>query len=128
MNKPKRRAPLPDTRCKNNGYPVFSFKFSDPNKYTLFDWDIEELPQFFQFLKKVEERTWTMIQATAGKHIKSGLAFTPIDRKCLPLLPPSISEDAKIFELRITEKMRVFSFRTGDVCNFVWFDKNHEIL
>ena len=126
-NRPKRRYPKPDARFKNDGYPVFSFKFSDKNKYTLFDWPKEDLYQFIRFLNKVESRTWNMIQSTAGKSDKSGLAFTQLKKSQLPVLPANISEDVTIFELRINEKMRVFAFRTGDICNFVWFDRTHQV-
>lgn len=99
---------------------VFSFKYVDPNKWLLSDWQGKELIELIECFKKMENMTW--------KEIKDhkGLKYSAIHN------PPKInhfeiSEDITICEVRVCQVKRIHGFRLGKVFHVVWFDKDHSV-
>ena len=42
-------------------------------------------------------------------------------------MPENIPEDAKLSEMRIDEKKRIFGFRVDSVYYIIWFDRDHSV-
>ena len=54
-----------------------------------------------------------------------GTGFKLIDKH--PTLPNNIPEDARLSEMRIDQKKRIFGFRVQSVYYIIWFDRNHSV-
>lgn len=93
------------------------------------DWDKTEMKAFWAFLEKAHQYTWQMIKNQSGKFDKTGLAYTEIDIKQYPDcdFKKNLSPEITLFELRVTQKIRVHCFRDKSICYVCWLDKNHRI-
>ena len=93
------------------------------------DWEKHEMSDFWAFYKKVHEYTWSNVYSTARKSQKSGIAYTiiPIKKYPNPDFKKSLSEDITLFELRVSDKIRVHGFRNKSVFYICWLDRNHTI-
>lgn len=102
-----------------SGYPVLSFKHVSDNHCLLSDWISTEIKELISTFKMLEEVPWNKLHST-------GLRLKAIDSFSKPL-PPYISPDETIYEIRVCQKKRVFGYRTDDIFRVIWFDRNHEI-
>lgn len=102
-----------------SGYPVLSFKHVSDNHCLLSDWECAELKELIGAFKMLEEVPWTKLHS-------SGLRLKSIDSFSKPL-PPCVSPDETIYEIRVCIRKRVFGYRTGDIFRIIWFDRSHEI-
>lgn len=126
--KPTHQVPEPKIpQVKNNESPLLRFQFADTRRLLVSTWTAEEKDRLFSFFKQLEQTKWPQVLQTGGKRgSKAGLGYTPIPQAQLPApLPDNLSPDLTIFELRVSGKLRVFAFRTGDICNIVWYDREH---
>lgn len=114
----------------NNDKLIISFRFMDPSRYQVSAFSLSAMLALFKFFEKLEARTWQQVYDTAGKSgnnsSKTGVRFTQFSTSPLPL-PSKVSRDETIFELTVRGAIRVFAFREGDACNFVWFDEHHKL-
>lgn len=100
--------------------PVFSFKYTDPNKWILSEWEKSEINDLFKFFKSVESMTWDQIKS------HSGIRYKALDN--VPTISHlGVSEDVTICELRVCKVKRVHGFRTGNIFSIIWFDRAHEV-
>ena len=108
-----------------------ALKYYRPEHQCLSEWTGEELRAFSEFCSKVSRRTWTQIYASGGHSgSRTGLGYEPVPRVSLPdtaFLADVLSEDITWFELRVTQKARVFGFRAEHAFFLVFLDKNHQI-
>jgi len=109
------------THTDKNGTPLLSFKSVCGEHYQLCEWKKEELKGLVNTFKTIENLTW-------GDIIRhDGLKYKPkIEHTATPL-PCDFPEDASLSELRVSRKCRILGYRTGNIFNIVWFDRNHEV-
>lgn len=101
-------------------HPVFSFRHTSSNHCLLSDWQGTELLELIDTFKKMESLTWNEVLT------HKGLQYKVIDKHSRAL-PPEVSKDVSICEIRICQRKRVFGYRIDDVFRVIWFDRNHEI-
>ena len=93
------------------------------------DWKSNELKLFSKFVDKLRKLTWSQVHSQSSNKNKTGLALTYINRNQLPQkdILKEISPEIRIFELRISDKVRVHGFRIKNSFFLIWLDRNHEI-
>lgn len=86
----------------------------------LCNWQKDELTELMGCFKKVERTLWKNILKDDGLNYES---HNQIDLPPPPALPP----DASLDSMRVTQRMRLYGYRTQDVFNIIWFDRLHEV-
>ncbi|CAG5089470.1 Putative uncharacterized protein [Thermobacillus xylanilyticus] len=100
--------------------PVFSFAETCPNHFQLYKWTSEELKHLIDALRRYSKMRWQEIRKTKG--------FNSVDPSTFSVpLPNYISPDVAILEFRVNHKARIFGYRSRQVFNIIWFDRNHEV-
>jgi hypothetical protein len=121
--------PTPDfarSQSTNNQKVVFSFEVFDSVVECPSAWG-PEIRSLFSAFKKASERTWHQVQQSGGKGAnKTGLGFTTINPPPFPL-PPALSKDLSISEMRAGEKARFFGARFGATYYVIRLDKSHQV-
>ena len=114
----------------NDARPLLRFTHVNTNKYCLSKCKKQDIVALMALFKKIEERTWKQIYATAGKgYGKHGVAYERVSTTALPTLPSTTPKDAQPFELRANDSVRIFAYRGDDnTCNLLFFDPKHRIL
>lgn len=94
------------------------------------EWSKTEMAEFWGFLRKIHEYTWTMLFSQSGKGAKAGKGYTQVAIENYPqsVFRDSLDPNITLFELRISDKARVHCFRHESVCYICWLDRNHDIL
>jgi|GEM_PF-883290 len=107
--------------------PSFRFTHVDEKKYVLSKWSANEISDLMNALKKIENHTWSQIksQGSTAKGESVGCGFKLIN-PCQKL-PESVSKDAKISEMRVCKRKRIFGFRLGSIYYIIWFDRDHSV-
>lgn len=103
--------------------PTFSFKSCSNNNFKLSEWQPREIDQLIEVFKRLESCTWKEIRRNKG------FGYTVVDPESFSCeLPEFISPDITIIELRVSKRARLFGFRSNNVFNIIWFDRNHEVI
>jgi hypothetical protein len=107
--------------------PSFKFTHADKNRWVLSGWTPSEIKDLIEGLKKIEKYTLAQIQCHGSKKPGEsvGTGYKLIDKH--PTLPDDIPEDARLSEMRIDQKKRIFGFRVQSVYYIIWFDRNHSV-
>lgn len=98
--------------------PVFKFYSADSNKWTLHEWNSNELKDLIKTFKQMEQIPWNNILQHGGFRIKAIKDINP---------PPHISPDETIYEIRVCKVKRIFGFIDKNIFNLVWFDRDHSV-
>lgn len=86
---------------------------------------------YWDFQEKISKYRWQEVYNTGGKgQNKSGFGFTPIELSKYPKsdFRGRLSPDITIFELRVSQKIRVHGFRDKAVLYICWLDKDHDLI
>jgi hypothetical protein len=111
---------VPESGSTDHMQPVFTFNDTCPNHFQLHDWQYEELKHLTEKLRDLSKKTWAEIKSVKG--------FMIVDQKNFSRnLPEYISQDATIYECRISKRARLFGHRARNVFCIIWFDRNHEV-
>jgi hypothetical protein len=107
--------------------PSFKFTYADKNRWVLSGWTPSEIKDLIEGLKKIEKYTWKQIRDHGSKKRGEsvGTGYKLIDKH--PTLPNNFSEDARLSEMRIDQKKRIFGFRVQSVYYIIWFDRDHSV-
>lgn len=111
-------------------HPSLSLKYYDCEFECFSELTKEDLKSFSDVCRKFRQLTWLQIMGQGGKRgNKTGLAPTVINRKQLPksILLDAISDDIEFMELRLSQKARIFGFRSQATFFLVFLDHNHKI-
>lgn len=104
----------------NEQFGRFAFSSCCDRHCLLSEWQKRELVELISFFKKVEKLNWKNIL------INDALNYESHNFTDLP--PPStLPPDASLDSMRVTQKMRVYGYRTQDVFNIIWFDREHKV-
>jgi hypothetical protein len=83
-------------------------------------WRNNELDELIGCFKKVERSTWKNILRDDGLKYES---HQYIDFPRPKDLPP----DASLDSIRVTQRMRLYGYRSDDVFYIIWFDREHAV-
>lgn len=114
----------------NDDRAFVTLKYFDSSYECFSEWKENELKDFSNFIKTINQMTWNEIYKSGGKNNKTGLGYTVHTHKeVLPnqRLLRTISEDITFFELRVNQKARVHGFRVKSAFYLVWLDRGHEV-
>ncbi|MEB0262552.1 MULTISPECIES: hypothetical protein [unclassified Mucilaginibacter] len=106
-----------------------SIRFVQKDFECFSEWQKDEMGLFWDFNDRIHQSTWTQVYAQSGKTDKSGLAITPIKKSQYPHndFVKKLSQDVDLFELRVSQKIRVHGFRDGAILYLCFLDRNHKI-
>lgn len=93
---------------------ILTLKYIQHKRECFSDWDRNEMSKFWNFNRRLHQMTWQMVYETASKgKDKRGMAYTVIPRSNYSGINffEELSEDIKIFELRVDDSIRVHGFR-----------------
>lgn len=110
--------------------PYINLKYFDGDYQCFSELDKADLKGFTDSIRKLSQMNWVELKKQAGKgKSKSGFAPTQIPREQLPQrsVLDKISEEINFLELRLSQKARMFGFRSGAAFFLVFFDKDHNI-
>jgi len=112
---------VPDEqRSTDHMNPVFSFMDTCHNHFQLDELTRQELKQLIDQLRMFSKMTWGEVRKVKG--------FQPVNPSTFSKsLPTHLSPDIKIFECRVTGKIRLFGHRIRNAYHIIWFDRNHEV-
>ena len=115
------------TGSTDEEHPSFRFTYADKNRWLLSDWTSSEINDLIAGLQKIEKYTWAQIKGHGSKKRGEsvGTGYKLISSH--PPMPDNIPEDAKLSEMRIDEKKRIFGFRIDSVYYIIWFDRDHSV-
>jgi hypothetical protein len=118
---------LTQASSPDDEHPSFRFTYADKNRWVLSDWSSSEINDLIEGLKKIEKYTWGQIRCHGSKKRGEsvGTGYKLIDKH--PTLPDDIPEDARLSEMRIDDKKRIFGFRVQSVYYIIWFDRDHSV-
>ena len=108
-------------------YPSFRFTYADKNRWTLSNWTATEINDLIAGFRKIEQYSWAQIKSHGSKRAGGsvGTGYKLISHP--PVLPENVPEDAKLSEMRLDKKKRLFGFRINSVYYLVWFDRDHSV-
>ena len=119
---------LPPSGSTDGEHPSFRFTYADQNRWPLSDWTSSEIDDLIQGLKRIEKYTWEQIKGQGskkrGESVGTGYKWITSH----PELPDLVPDDAKLSEMRIDNKKRIFGFRVGVIYYIVWFDRDHSVF
>ena len=107
-----------------------SMRYYDHKYECLSVWVTRELKALSGLIDQLRSYTWhelTKTGGTAGN--KTGPGCTKINPSQLPSFRWSseVSPDISYYELRVTQKARVFGFQIDSIFFLVWLDRNHSL-
>lgn len=123
-----------DTVLNKNPYVVLKYFQKEWECFS--EWGKDELSQFSNFLKTLSEHTWDSVYKSGGKgDNKAGLGYTSyrLDdmkagnshvKKVISRLDPEIT----LFELRVSQKMRVHGFQSQSAFFLILLDRGHKVF
>ena len=85
------------------------------------EWYDDELITLINCFKNLESKTWLEIKDDNGLNYEPKVKHIDIQR------PQTLPPDANLSSLRVNKKSRLYGYRTQDVFNIIWFDKNHVV-
>lgn len=99
-------------------------------------WTKDELAQFSNFLATFSTHTWSSVYKSGGKGAnKAGLGYTRYDidemkagYEHLKKVTNIISPDINVFELRVSQKLRVHGFQSQAAFFLVLLDREHRVF
>ncbi len=107
-----------------NETPIFSFTYVDENRFSLHKFDKIKMDAMMRLFKKLEKMSWAQI-VSESKNFKV-IDLPTLKKKQWP--SHSIDIDHSVSELRGSDGVRIFGFRSGRVYYLVWFDGNHDVF
>lgn len=114
----------------NKETAILSLKYFQYEKQCFSDWSKKELSKFWDFNRRLHQMTWTQVYATGSKGAgKRGMAYTVIPRQNYKGVAfiSNLSDDIKMFELRIDGEMRIHGFREKQLFHLCLLDREHAI-
>lgn len=104
---------------KNSGDICCCLKFSqcDENNHQMWNLQKSELKKFIAYAKKVESMPWQEIICD------SGLKYEKISNLAKPSY---LDKGISLYSMRVSQKFRIYGYRSECFYYIVWFDKNHE--
>lgn len=114
----------------NKELVVLSLKHFQHEKQCFSDWAKKELSKFWDFNRRLHQMTWVQVYQTASKGAdKRGMAYTIIPRQNYSGVAfiQKLSDDIKMFELRVDGEMRVHGFREKQFFHLCLLDREHAI-
>ena len=115
-------------------HPYVVLKYFQKDWQCFSEWGKEELKKFSNFLSTLAGHTWTSVYKSGGKN-KTGLGYTQyhVDEmkaggSHIKKVLEHISDDINLFELRISEKMRVHGFQCGAAFFLILLDREHAVF
>lgn len=120
--------------CDKNPYVVLKYFQKDWECFS--HWNKDELAQFSNFLATFSTHTWNSVYKSGGKgENKVGLGYTPYDiddmkagDEHLKKVKKIISPDINVFELRVSQKLRVHGFQSQAAFFLVLLDREHRVF
>lgn len=103
----------------DNNYGKLAFSSACDKHCLLSSWQSRELDELIGYFKLVEKLLWKEIIMESN-----GLDYEEHHYIALPK-PHSLPPDTSLHSMRVTQRMRVFGYRTQDFFNIIWFDRNH---
>lgn len=91
----------------------------DDKKFQLHKLNANELKDFTNYVKQIENMTWADIKTHGGLRFK---ALSNIEYK----IPNNVPNDITICSMRLSQKFRVLGFRENAYFFVIWFDNKHE--
>lgn len=124
---PEQATQLNRPSTADDEHPSFRFTYADKNRWVLCGWTPSEINDLIEGLKKIEKFTWGQIQCHGSKKRGEsvGTGYKLIDKH--PPLPDDIPEDARLSEMRIDDKKRIFGFRFQSIYYIICFDRDHSV-
>lgn len=105
-----------------NSFPNISFFHLCERNGQLHDLRRQDLKQLANFLRRLSAMTWSQIRTSDGIKMKK------IPRYSLTYpVPPSVSEEEEIFELRVSQEHRLWGFQHNGTFYVIWFDPTHAV-
>ena len=102
----------------NEAHGKFTFSSVCDHNCLLSGWQKDELQQLIGCFKKVERLLWKEILKDPGLNYESH-KFIDLAR------PEKLPPDASLDSIRVSQRMRLYGYRTQDVFNIIWFDREH---
>ena len=102
-------------KSTENNTCILKFSMCD-DKYPLYKLNSNELKEFINFAKKVENIEWKDVKNHSGLRYK---VLNDIK------VPSNISKDITIRSMRLSDKFRIIGFRDKEYFYIIWFDNNH---
>ncbi|NTG20648.1 hypothetical protein G6L00_09405 [Agrobacterium rhizogenes] len=116
---------------KDGERPHVNLKYYSPNFECFSSWTSDEMKAFSTFVEKLRTSKWQTIFNSGGSiGQKTGFALTLLEPSNYPQenqTLDSLSQDIKLFELRVDQKIRVHGFRCHDGFFLVYLDREHRI-
>lgn len=117
--------PSQNYQLKNSGTSsenekcVIRISMCDDKKFQLHKLNANELKDFTNYVKQIENMTWSDIKTHGGLRFK---ALSNIEYK----IPNNVPNDITICSMRLSQKFRVLGFRENAYFFVIWFDNKHE--
>lgn len=99
--------------------PVFAFDFVDDNKFCLWDADKDYHKSLISTLKQMRKLSWSEIKSHHGLQMKRIITRQK--------LPPTVSQEITLLEIRVSQEGRVHGFRVNELFQILWFDPTHDV-
>ncbi|MCM1053750.1 MAG: hypothetical protein NC483_07245 [Ruminococcus sp.] len=95
-----------------------TLKFSKcDDKYPMYKLKKEDLKEFVNFAKKVENLSWKIIKVHPSLNYETLANMKK---------PDNISKDVTLTSMRMSKKSRIIGYRQQEYFYIVWFDVNHK--
>lgn len=121
---------LEDVESNGNDKKVFiSIKHLQDSFECFCDWSKSDMGKFWNFNESIHNMTWGQVYSTSRKTQKSGVGYTVISRNKYRSIPfiTQLSDGITIFELRVSDRIRVHGFRDKSIFYLCVLDKDHRI-
>lgn len=120
----------------NEKAPYVVLKYFQSNWECFSDWEKGELQQFSNFLTTLSGHTWSSVYKSAGKgENKGGLGYTPYSveemksgGEIVKKILSNLSPDINLFELRVSQKIRVHGFQSQSAFFMILLDRQHRVF
>lgn len=108
--------------------PLFSMKYFDFGAECPSEWAGTDMRSLFSMFQKAGSLTWNDIKKTGGNPGSAvGLGFRVVENAPIKI-PPGISQDESISEMRATKKARVFGVRVDQTYYVIELDRGHRVF
>lgn len=123
-----------ESSLKKNPYVVLKYFQSDWECFSA--WSSNELQQFSKFLGHLGAHTWESVYKSGGTGPnKLGLGYTQYKVEQMKAgnghvkkVLDKLSEDISIFELRLSQEIRVHGFQSQAAFFMILLDKDHRVF
>lgn len=105
---------------EKNAY--IALKYYDKSYEDLSEWQREELKELSNKIDLINKLTWSQVKRNSSLRYKD-----VSNANKLPVSKNLLSEDITYCEMRITDKARIFGFRSNSIFFLCWLDRNHKI-